>query len=193
PDAIVQRLDVGDVTFQLPPSRFLTRGLPAGNFGFQAAGQLGPVDFLAVWAEQKGDLSSREFRLSGVGSGRGFVQEDTLALDDADSVRGQFFFLVDLRELTDYPHVDVLALDASMASPFVAPGPQPVQLYRFESDPLLRQQVEGLIQADAVAGLGADTVRESGWFRFLQAGIDYFVHPSGLWVALRTPLGRDEM
>ena len=192
-DAILRRLDVGDVTFELPASRFLTRGLPAGNFGFQAAGQLGPIDFLAVWAEQKGDLSSREFRLSGVGSERGFVQQDTLVLDDADYVRGQFFFLVDPRELADYPHVDVLALDASMASPFVAPGPLPVQLYRFESDPRLRQQVEGLIQADAVAGLGADTVRESGWFRFLQAGLDYFVHPSGLWVALRAPLGRDEM
>ena len=192
-DAIVRRLDVGDVTFQLPTSRFLTRGLPAGNFGFQAQGQLGPLEVLAVWAEQKGDLSSREFRLSGVGSERGFVQQDTLVLDDADYVRGQFFFLVDPRELTDYPHVDVLALDASMASPFVAPGPQPIQLYRYEADPLLLQQVEGLLQADAVAGLGADTVRESGWFRYLQPGLDYVVHPSGLWVALRNPLSRDEM
>ena len=192
-NAIVQRLELGDVTFQLPTSRFLTRGLPAGNFGFQAEGQLGPLDFQAVWAEQKGDVSSREFRLSGVGSERGFVQQDTLVLDDADYVRGQFFFLVDPRELADYPHVDVLALDASMASPSVAPGPEPIQLYRYEAEPLLLQQVEGLIQADAVAGLGADTVSESGWFRYLQPGLDYLVHPSGLWVALRNPLSRDEM
>ncbi|MSR36713.1 MAG: hypothetical protein EXR95_08765, partial [Gemmatimonadetes bacterium] len=192
-DAILRRLELGDVTFRLPPSRFLTQGLPAGNFGFQAEGQLGPLDFQAVWAEQKGDLSSREFRLTGVGSERGFVQEDTLVLDDADYARGQFFFLLDPRELADYPHVDVLALDASAASPFVAPGPDPIQLYRFENDPILRKQVEGFIQADAVAGLGADTVRESGWFRYLQPGLDYFVHPSGLWVALRNPLARDEM
>ena len=123
-------LEVGDVTFRLPPSRFLTRGLPAGNFGFQAEGQLGPVDFQAVWAEQKGDLSSREFRLSGVGSERGFVQEDTLVLDDADYVRGQFFFLVDPREIADYPHLDVLTLDNSAVSPFVEPGPEAIQLYR---------------------------------------------------------------
>ena len=192
-DAIIRRLDVGDVNFELPASRFLTQGLPAGNFGFQAEGQMGPLDFLAVWAEQKGDLSSREFRLTGVGSERGFVQEDTLVLDDADYVRRQFFFLFDPRELAEYPHVDVLALDPSIASPFMAPGPEPIQLYRFENDPVLRNQVEGFIQADAVAGLGADTVLESGWFRYLQSGLDYFVHPSGLWVALRNPLAPDEM
>ena len=192
-NSILRSLEVGDVTFRLPPSRFLTRGLPAGNFGFQAEGQLGPLDFQAVWAEQKGDLSSREFRLSGVGSERGFVQEDTLVLDDADYVRGQFFFLVEPREIADYPHLDVLTLDNSAVSPFVAPGPEAIQLYRFENEPLFRQQVEGFIQADAAAGLGADSVRESGWFRYLQPGLDYFVHPSGLWVVLRSPLSRDEM
>ena len=191
--SIVRRLEVGDVTFRLPPSRFLTQGLPAGNFGFQAEGRLGPLDLQAVWAEQKGDLSSREFRLTGVGSDRGFVQEDTLVLDDADYVRGQFFFLVDPRAIQDYPHLDLLTLDGSTASPFVTPGPGAIQLYRFENDPLLRQQVEGFIQADAVAGLGADSVRESGWFRYLQPGLDYFVHPSGLWIALKNPLARDEM
>jgi hypothetical protein len=192
-DAIVRRLEIGDVTFRLPPSRFLTQGLPAGNFGFQAEGQLGPLDFQAVWAEQKGDLSTREFRLTGVGSERSFVQQDTLVLDDADYARGQFFFLLDPRELADYPHLDVLALDASVANPFSAPGPEPIQLYRFENDPVLRKQVEGFIQADALAGLGADTVRESGWFRYLQPGLDYFVHPSALWVALRNPLAPGEM
>ena len=192
-NSILRSVEVGDVRFRLPQSRFLTRGLPAGNFGFQAEGQLGPVDFQAVWAEQKGDLSSREFRLSGVGSERGFVQEDTLVLDDADYVRGQFFFLVDPREIADYPHLDVLALDNSAVSPFVAPGPEAIQLYRFENEPLLRQQVEGFIQADAAAGLGADSVRESGWFRYLQPGLDYSVHPSGLWVVLRSPLSREEM
>ena len=53
--------------------------------------------------------------------------------------------------------------------------------------------MEGYIQADASATLGDDTVTESGWFRYLQAGVDYFVHPSGLWIALRSPLRRDEM
>ncbi|MEQ8330185.1 MAG: cell surface protein SprA [Longimicrobiales bacterium] len=192
-DDILRRVEVGDVTFDLPRSRFLTEGIPAGNFGFQAEGQLGPMDFQAVWAQQRGDLNSREFRLTGLGDQRAFVQEDTLVLDDADYVRGQFFFLLDPALLDRYPHVDVLDLDAGSAPPSVAPGVEPIQLYRFEADPVLRQQVEGFIQADAVAEVDGDRVEESGWFRYLQPGVDYFIHPSGLWVALRSPLRRDEM
>ncbi len=192
-DDILRRLEVGDVTFRLPQSRYLTQGIPAGNFGFQTEGQLGPLEFNGVWAEQRGDLSSREFRLTGVGNQRRFVQEDTLVLDDADYAQGQFFFLFDPTEITGYPHIDVLDLDAGAAPSTVVPGPEPIQLYRFENDPAARQQVEGWIQADAVAEGPGGRVEESGWFRYLQAGQDYVVHPSGLWVVLRNPLSRDEM
>ncbi len=193
-DEILQRLEVGDVSYQLPPnSRFLTEGIPAGNFGFQTTGQLGPVDFQAVWAQQKGDLSTREFRLSGAGGQQAFVQEDTLVLDDADYVEGQYFFLFDPAEIQDYPHFDILSLDGSRAPPELVPGTEQVQVYRFENDPITSQQVQGYIQADGFAVLDGDTIQESGWFRYLQPDADYFVHPSGLWVALRSPLRRDEM
>ncbi len=192
-DDILRRLRVGDVTFRLPGSRYLTQGIPAGNFGFQAEGQVGPLEFAGVWAEQRGDLSSREFRLTGVGNQRRFVQEDTLVLDDADYVQGQFFFLFDPALISGYPHVDVLDLDVGAAPSSIVPGPEPIQLYRFEDDPAARQQVEGYIQADAVAEGSGLRVEESGWFRYLQPGIDYVVHPSGLWIVLRNPLSRDEM
>lgn len=192
-DEILQGVEVGDVTFGLPDSRFLTEGIPAGNFGLRATGQLGPLDFETVFAQQRGDLSSREFRLAGAGTDRAFVQEDTIVVDNADYVRGQFFFLADPRNLFDYPHIDVLGADPSTVPSSAIPGAEPIQLYRFENDPVTRQQVEGYIQADASATLGDDTVTESGWFRYLQAGVDYFVHPSGLWIALRSPLRRDEM
>lgn len=192
-DEILQRLEVGDVSFALPQSRFLTQGIPAGNFGFKATGQVGPIDFQTVWAQQKGDLSSREFRLSGVGGAQGFVQEDTLVVDDADYVKGQFFFLVDPRRIRGYPHIDILALTASDAPPDAAPSTDPIQLYRFSSEPVTAQQVEGYIQADAEAGSGTGRVVESGWFRYLQPGVDYYLHPSGLWIAVRSPLRREEM
>ncbi|MDE0899531.1 MAG: hypothetical protein OSA81_10970 [Longimicrobiales bacterium] len=192
-DDVLRRLEVGDVTFRLPQSRFLTEGIPAGNFGFQAEGQVGAVDFQTVWAQQRGDLNSRVFQLSGLGDQRGFVQEDTLVLDDADYVQGQFFFLVDPTQIDLYPHVDALQLDPASAPARITPGDQPLQLYRFEDDPVFRQQVEGFIQADAVADDGVTEVRESGWFRYLQEGVDYSVHSSGLWVALRQPLSREEM
>ena len=192
-DAVLKTLELGDVTFALPRSRFLTQGVPAGNFGFLMTGQAGPLDFGGVWAQQTGDVSSREFRLSGGPGRENFVQVDTLVLDDADYVRGQFFFLVDPAEIVGSPHIDVLGLDPSSAPLDVAPGVDPVQIYRFETDPVTRQQVDGLIQADGFASRNGITVEESGWFRFLQPGVDYSVHSSGLWVALRRPLGRDEM
>ena len=169
-DEILQGIEVGDVTFGLPDSRFLTEGIPAGNFGLRATGQLGPVDFETVFAQQRGDLSSREFRLAGAGTDRAFVQEDTIVVDNADYVRGQFFFLADPRNLFDYPHIDILGADPSTVPSSAIPGAEPIQLYRFENDPVTRQQVEGYIQADASATLGDDTVTESGWFRYLQAG-----------------------
>jgi hypothetical protein len=192
-DDIIQRIDVGDVTFRLPGSRFLTEGVPAGNFGFQLQGQLGPVDFRGVWAEQRGDVSFREFRLTGVGQDRRFVQSDTLVLDDADFAEGQFFFIVDPEQIPGHPHLDVQALDAGSAPADVVPGIEPVQVYRFDANPQARQQVEGYIQADAEAEKDGGRVLEAGWFRALAPGQEYFIHPSGLWLALRTPLSRDEM
>ena len=191
PGEILQRFEVGDVQFDLPSSRFLRAGVPAGNFGFQATLRAGPIDIQSVWAQQAGEVTSRRFRLES--SGRGYSRSDTLVLDDADYVDGQFFFLFDPAAFFEHPHVDVLALSRSDAPPTVTPGAEPVQLYRSEIDLYARQQVEGYIQADAVAGAGADTVTESAWFRYLQAGQDYVVHPSGLWIALRVPLGPDEI
>lgn len=192
-DDILKRVELGDVTFALPASRFLTEGIPAGNFGFLASGQLGPLEFDGVWAQQQGDLSRREFRLSGGPGQESFVQVDTLVLDDADYVRGQFFFVVDPEFIDRSPHIDVLSLDPSSGPVALSPGAEPLQVYRFETDPVTRQQVEGLIQADGFASKNGDTVEEAGWFRFLQPGVDYSVHSSGLWLALRQPLRQDEM
>lgn len=193
PGELLRRIEVGDVTLRFPESRFLTQGIPAGNFGFRALTDLGPLEMQTVWAQQNGDLSSREFQLSGVGGREAFIQEDTLVLDDADYVKGQFFFLADPREIEDFPHLDVLSLEPGSAPPSVAPGARPIQLYRFENDPVTRQQVEGYIQATAVAEGEEGRVEESGWFRYQRPAVDYFLHPSGLWVVLRRPLRQDEM
>ncbi|MEX2530467.1 MAG: hypothetical protein WD960_06800 [Gemmatimonadota bacterium] len=187
-DELLQRLEVGDVTFALPETRFLTRGIPAGNFGVVARGRVGGVDLQTVFAQQQGARESREFRLGSVGGEIGVVQDDSVVVEDADYARRQFFFLADPLELDGAPHVDVLALQPGAAPPHLAPGPEPIQLYRMERDPVLRQQVEGYIRADAEATGEEGVVRESGWFRYLRPGQDYYQHPSGLWVALRTPL-----
>lgn len=188
---LLQRLELGDVTFDLPATRFLTRGIPAGNFGMLAAAQTGGITFQALVAQQQGSRQNREFRL---GRGEvGVIREDTLVIDDADYVQGQFFFLPEADELEGYPQLDVLNLRPGDAPLGQTPGPEPIQLWRMERDPLLRQQVEGFIRADAeVTSAIGETVRESGWYRHLRPGVDYYLHPSGLWVGLRIPLSPDE-
>jgi hypothetical protein len=184
-------VEVGDVTLDLPATQFLTRGIPQGNFGMLASAGGRGLTLQALVAQQQGTRQSREFRL---GRGElGVIREDTLVLEDADWVQGQFFFLVDPRSVSGYPQVDVLNLRPEDAPPDQAPGPEPIQLWRMERDPLLRQQVEGFVRADAALdGPGGERVQESGWFRYLRPGVDYDLHPSGLWVALRIPLGPEE-
>ncbi|NIP80369.1 MAG: hypothetical protein GWM90_14540, partial [Gemmatimonadetes bacterium] len=128
---LLQRLEMGDVSIDLPASRYLAQGIPAGNFGFKAAARMGGVDVEAVWAQQKGDIATREFRLGGAGQ-EGLVQDQELVLDDADYVTGQFFFLVDPARLAGWPHVDVLALDRTDAPADARPRADRLVLYRDE-------------------------------------------------------------
>ncbi len=191
-DEILQRVEVGDVSIRLPPSRYLTQGIPAGNFGFKATGQLGPLEFQTVFAQQRGDVTTREFRLGGLGNQQGLVQEAQLVLDDADYLEGQFFFLINPDSLREAPHIDVLALRPGDAPPSLRPasGGQ-IKVYRDERINLSNPQQQGqpgYFLSNAAAG----NVRVSGLFRRLVAEDQYIVHPSGLWIMLRSPLRPDE-
>src|SRR5690554_5227714 len=168
-DEILQRLEVGDVSIRLPNSRFITQGIPAGNLGFRAEGQLGPLDFQAVWAQQKGDVSQHHFQLDGAGSQQGFVQGLEIVLDDAAYVKGQFFFLVDPDSLNGAPHVDILRLHPSDAPPSLRPAPGSVLVFRDENVSQLNpQQIAqlGYFQADTEMPDGTPSPH-SGRFRRL--------------------------
>ncbi len=196
-DEILQRLEVGDVSIQLPSSRYITQGIPAGNFGFKATGQLGPLDFQAVFAQQKGDVSTREYRLGGTGGSQaGLVQDAEIALDDADYAKGQFFFLVDPDSIAGSPHIDILSLRLGDAPPSLRPAAGSLKVYRDERPSFLNpQQIAQLGYFPAVARSvpGADgPIQHTGTFRLLTLGEDYLVHPSGLWIMLRQPLRPDE-
>src|SRR5688572_2429861 len=121
-DEVLQRVEVGDVSIQLPTSRYLTQGIPAGNFGFKAIGQLGPIEFQSVFAQQRGDVTTRDFRLGGLGAGQTLEQEAQRVLDDADYAEGQFFFLIDPDSLSGAPDIDVLSLRATDAPARLRPA-----------------------------------------------------------------------
>ena len=194
PDEVLQKVEMGDVSIRLPASRYITQGIPAGNFGFKATGQLGPIDFQTVFAQQRGDVTTREFRMGGTGNTTGLVQDESAYIDDADYVKGQFFFLTDPDSLTNSPNVDVVTLRSSDAPASLRPEQgEVIAVYRDErpSTTNLQQQAQlGYFLANAVMPDGSRT--HSGQFRRLQQGRDYVLHSSGLWIMLKSPLRSDE-
>ncbi|HEY0305539.1 MAG TPA: hypothetical protein VGC44_11205, partial [Longimicrobiales bacterium] len=192
-DEILQRVEVGDVSIRLPASRYMTQGIPAGNFGFKATGQIGPMDFQTVFAQQRGDVTSREFRLAGGGTTSGLVQNESVVMDDADYVKGQFFFIVDPDSIATRPHIDAIALRAGDVQSSLQPADGGIEVYRDERPAALNQAQQsalGYFLADAYTG--DRTRKHSGQFRRLIKDTDYVVHSSGLWIMLRAPLRADE-
>lgn len=193
-DEILQNIEVGDVAFRFPRSRYVTHGIPAGNFGFRTGGQMGPIDFQMVWAQQKGDVTAREFRLDGSRDRQGMIRDAAISLDDADYVRGQFFILVDADSITDAPHVDILRLRSGDAPATLRPrSGSRIELYRDERRTFRNPEDQtelGYFQAEAKTPDGGFT--HTGRFRRLIPGEDYMLHSSGLWVTLRSPLRGEE-
>lgn len=189
-DEILQRLEVGDVSIDLPASQFVTSGIPAGNFGFKATGQLGPIDFQAVWAEQKGDISTEERQLDTGGGSQGVVQQFEITFDDADYTTGQFFFLVHPDSIQGSPRIDIRRLTTADAPTSLRPADGELQLYRTDQISPRNANV-GYFLGHAVS---ADSSQQySGQFQRLIPGEDYQLHSSGLWVMLSNPLQRNQI
>ncbi|MEO5510338.1 MAG: hypothetical protein ABIV28_05295, partial [Longimicrobiales bacterium] len=195
PDEILRSVDVGDVSIALPPSRYMTRGIPAGNFGLRANAQIGPLEIQTVAAQQNGDLAKREFKVAGAGTTQSVTQQSQLVVDDANYVQGQFFFIVDPALIAGSPHVDAIALRAVDAPETVRPRTGGViELYRDEHVTTAAGGVGnaelGRFLADAQPAGGG--LKHSGSFRRLTPGVDYVVHASGLWITLKSPLRSEE-
>ncbi len=187
PGEFVRRFELGDVSLALPTSQFLTRAIPSGNWGVRALGQAGPIELQALWAQQSGSVTTREFRQSL--SSEGLVLQASAAWDDAGYAAGQFFFLFDPAEIRGYPHLDVRALTGAEGPPHLLPRGG-VQLFRYEGGPP-RQDGSTLILRAVPREPERASEAVTAPFRLLQAGVDYQLHPSGMWLALLSPL-RDE-
>src|SRR5688572_17662993 len=93
PDELLHRLEVGNVSFAAPPSRFITAGIPSGNYGLQAVGQLGPMQFRSIMAQQKGNVVRDKVFTMGDRS----VQTIERDIEDFLVERGRFFWVLDPR------------------------------------------------------------------------------------------------
>ncbi|MEJ2236733.1 MAG: cell surface protein SprA [Gemmatimonadales bacterium] len=186
-DEILQRVDVGTVTFDAPPSRFITTGIPSNSFGVQAEAQLGPLNFRSIAAQQKGStVRVREFTV-----GDAATQPVDFEARDLDFEAGRFFFVADPASMPGYPAIDILNIDAAMLP--AAMQLAEVRIYRLRAQ---SGQVEdnpnlGGINAVAVRSDSPQRVGPFSW-ELLIEGRDYYLDPSSTWFALNTRVGTQD-
>ncbi len=186
-DEIIRRIQVGTVSFQPPPSRFITSQIPSNNFGVNAAFEVGPWQIQALAATQEGSVvNERHFTIGATTS-----EPQDRALRDLDFESNRFFWVLDPTLVPGYPAVDILNLAAlDQVPPEVLPGQ--VRVYRFRpragqgaADPNL-----GGINAFGVRG-GSEPGLGARWELLIQ-NLDYYLDPSGLWFTLNTKLASNE-
>jgi len=188
-DEILRRVEAGNVTFQAPPSRFITAAVPANNFGVQAIAQVGPMEFRGILAQQKGNMVKDRFYTVGDVTRQPIDREAR----DLDFEPGRFFFVVDPAALPGYPAIDILQLDQTARPDSLTVGALRVFRRRAFAPGAQGNQNVGGVRAVA-CGPGASAVdcaaQREGPFEWemLQEGKDYYVDPSGTWFALANRL-----
>jgi hypothetical protein len=186
-DEIIRRIEVGTVSFQPPPSRFIGAQIPSNNFGVNAQFEVGPWQIQALAATQEGSVvNTRQFTIGATAS-----EPQDRVLRDLDYESGRFFWVIDPTLVPGYPAVDILNLgELDQIPTSVLPGQ--VRVYRFRpragqssADPNL-----GGINAFGVRG-GNEPGIGARWELLVQ-NADYYLDPSGLWLALNTKLASNE-
>ena len=182
-DEIVRRIEVGTVSFVPPPSRFLTAAIPANNFGVNARFEVGPLQIQTLAATQKGSqVAERTYNI-----GQTTSQSENRTVRDLDYESGRFFWVADPLQIQGYPALDILSLDPSSMSP--ADRPDQVRVYRYRAltsqngaDPNFAG-----ITATARTADGRQSLAPVKWEALIQ-NTDYYLDPSGMWIALVTKL-----
>ncbi|HEX9703912.1 MAG TPA: cell surface protein SprA [Gemmatimonadales bacterium] len=193
-DAILRRIEAGNVTFQTPGSRFISAAIPANNFGVQTVAQLGALELRGIYAQQTGNIvKDRLFTV-----GETTTQPLDRELRDLDYEQGRFFFAVDPFALPGFPDVDVLEIAReTLPDPLRVGG---LRVYRLRAVlPGAPGQHLGGVRAVACGvGVGNRAVdcaaQRAGPFQWeiLFEGRDYYVDPSGTWFALATRLDQGD-
>ena len=183
PTSRLRRVEVGNVFFQPPSSRFISAGIPSGNFGVQAIGQLGRMQLTAIAAQQKGNVvRDQRFTL-----GRRTTQAQERELEDYQIEPRRFFFTVDPRLFgASYPNVDILDGRQMQSLASVLPDslrPSRLRVYRL----ILGGQPPNP-NGPRFRIIGDPLSRPGQVYELLRENVDYYVDPSLLWMALVRPL-----
>ncbi|HJR15522.1 MAG TPA: cell surface protein SprA [Gemmatimonadales bacterium] len=188
-DEIIRRIEIGTVTFQPPPSRFITAAIPANNFGVNARFEVGSFNFQALAATQKGSqVAERAYTV-----GQTTSQPQDRQLRDLDFETGRFFWVIDpTTALPGYPNVDIL----NLAGVELAAGDRPAQVRVYRYRPPQNQAGAADPNLGGITAL-ARTIDPNQRFgpvrwQLLIQGSDYYLDPSGLWFALATKLDQND-
>ncbi len=185
-DEIVRRVEVGTVTFRPPPSRFIAANIPANNFGINATFEVGALQIQSIAASQKGSvIAERNYAV-----GTTTVQPQDREARDLDFESNRFFWTIDPLLLPGYPAVDILNLNLT-GLPAAAQVQADVRLYRYR--PPSRTGVNPNLGGIGAIAIGTDTSQKvTALWELLRRDVDYYVDPSGLWVALAGRLDQND-
>lgn len=181
PEQRLQSVEVGNVTFETPASRFLTSGIPSGNYGVQAKGKWGGVSFSGIAAQQKGTISRDNIYTVGART----EQQVERIVEDVQIEQRRFFFTVDPRQLRGYPNIDLLNRQQMRQLAASLPDSvRPSRLYVY------RQYIGQANQNPRGPQFSVRGARNPSRqiYEVLRENVDYYVDPSQLWIALIRPL-----
>jgi cell surface protein SprA len=182
PQDVLQRVEVGNVSFRAPVSRFLTAGIPSNNYGLQASGRLGPMFFETILARQRGNVSRNNVFTVGENA----VQRVERIIEDIQVESRRFFFTVDPRQLPDFPNVDILnRLEMQRAAQSLPDSIRPVRVYVYRQ--LIAAQNQNPLGPQFSVRGARNPSRQI--YELLRENVDYYLDPSQLWIALVRPLG----
>ncbi len=186
-DEFLQRIEVGNVTFQAPSSQFINAGVPSNSFGLQVEAQVGNLDLRSVFAQQRGSaIRTRSFLV-----GATATQPVSFESRELDFETGRFFFTVNPALIAGYPDLDILNLDPGALT--ALERPVDVRVYRLRAQSGFVEENPNLGGIDAVA-IRRDSPQRVGPFSWeiLVEGRDYYIDPSRFWLALVTRIGRED-
>jgi cell surface protein SprA len=178
----LQRVDVGNVSLDVPASRYITAGIPQGNYGIQAIARFGHLRVRAIVAQQTGNVVRD--RVFSVGA-RSQQQVDR-TIDDYQVEARRFFFTVDPTRFAGYPNLDIL--NAMQMRQLAASLPDTVRPVHVTLYRLLIGGQPPNPNGPQFRIIGDPGSRRGQIYEVLRENVDYYADPSQLWVALVQPL-----
>ncbi len=191
-DEVLQKVEAGDISVALPPSRFLGGSVGTGTFGAQAVAQLGPMDFRVLGTRKEGESTTRSLSLAP--SGEGVLSEVILDIKDTQFQRDRFFLLFRPESLASgrlaFPNPGT-----TLADPTSEPAPGTLNVWLDDgnfSNNRERNSKRGTALVNPTDPDGFPEQAYEGSFDLLVEGEDYVV-TDGIVLQMRRQLNDSEV